>query len=82
MAYFPSLKETYEITMLCVRACVPFQFFNQWINFHEIWYERYPIGGHPNRAVFNILQSVTTTWQTHELEMEATLNSEYRNYVW
>jgi hypothetical protein len=31
------------------------------IDFSEIWYEGYAIGGHPNTKPFNILQSVITT---------------------
>jgi len=26
---------------VCVCVFVPFQFLNQWTDFHEIWYERY-----------------------------------------
>jgi hypothetical protein len=45
--------------MLCV-------FFST-LDFHEIWHERYAIGGHPNTKPFNFLLSVITTWQIREL---------------
>jgi len=47
---------------LCMRAPPPlrFQFLKQGTDFHGI-------GEHPNRMIFNFLQSVII-WQTHELD--------------
>lgn len=56
-------KQAFAITRLSV--CV--QLLNQLISFHETWYEHYAIRGHQNVVLFNFLQSVITTWGTHEI---------------
>jgi hypothetical protein len=53
---FPSVKEgsgPCAINLFCM--CPPIQFLNQLIDFHEVWYECYAIGGHPSHVMFNFL---------------------------
>jgi len=46
-------------------VCVcPFQIFNQWVDFHKIWYELYANGENPNFIIFSFLQPVITKWWT------------------
>jgi hypothetical protein len=48
--------------------CVPpLKLFNQFTGIHETFYEHCTTGGHTIQEYFNFLQSVTTTWRTHEL---------------
>jgi hypothetical protein len=44
---------------------------NQLNYFYETWYKHYAFGGYPNSEIFNLLQSVITTWRT--CQAEATL---------
>jgi len=39
----------------------------QWTEFYEMLYENYSIGAQSNGVLLNFLQSVITTWRTHEL---------------
>lgn len=48
--------------------CLPFRFLNQLVTyFHEISYERYSIAGRLGPVRLKFLQSMITTWRTHEL---------------
>jgi hypothetical protein len=42
-------------------------FISRNVDFDEIWYGFYAIGGHPNLILFNFLQLVITTWWVHKL---------------
>jgi len=53
---------------VCVCVCIPtYKFLNQYIDFHEICYERYAIGENLSSVIFNSIQSVTVTWRMYEI---------------
>jgi hypothetical protein len=49
--------------------------------FHDILYECYAIGGHPNFVLFNFVQSVITTWQVNEFVRCVLLNMQSSSSV-
>ena len=50
-----------------------FQLSNKLTVFYKIWRWYYDMRSYTNVVIFNFLQSVTTTWRTHELDLGATL---------
>jgi hypothetical protein len=44
-----------------------FQLLKLLTDFHETWYEHFPVGGHVNVEFINFLKLVTSPLLTHEL---------------
>jgi len=63
-----------HIYILCIYVCL-ISTFELTDNFYDIWCERYVTKGRRKLVHFNFLQSVITTWRTHEIVMGATLAS-------
>jgi len=79
-----SLREKSMLTRLPCCMC-PIQFLNKLTAFYEIYHVT-PLGGTPNAPLFNLLQAVIITSQTHECMgwkwHFIPLHLECWNYVW
>jgi hypothetical protein len=57
---------TYRADHVCLSVRM-IQLENCWTDFAEIWCRLYAIGGYHKIFLFNFLQSLLSTWRTHEL---------------
>jgi hypothetical protein len=47
--------------------CLPLSTADPNAHFHELYYEGYATGDHPNVVRFRFLQLAVTTWRIHEI---------------